>query len=201
MTLNELVTSGTLLSILIRFLINLVVLFILIRLIYYRFTKKEDYMFSFFIVGIIIFLIVSLLVTVNIKIGMALGLFAVFGILRFRTVNFTTKDMTYFFAVIGVSIINSQANVPPPVVGAIVINALIILTILILELYARRQTLTSFIITYNKIELLNPSMRKELLQDLSARTGFNIEKVCIRKMDIIKGNAELEVFFRDNNVH
>jgi hypothetical protein len=199
MALEPVISEGTLLSIIIRFFINLIVLFILIRLIYYRFTKKEDYLFSFFIVGIIIFLIVSLLVTVDIKIGMALGLFAVFGILRFRTVNFTTKDMTYFFAVIGVSIINSQANVPPPVIGAIVINSIILIATLVLEIFLQKKTMSSFLVTFNKTELLNPSMKNELLQELSNQTGQHIEKVCLRKIDIIKHNAELEVFFRDSN--
>jgi hypothetical protein len=200
MILTKIVTEGTLLSILIRFFVNLFVLFILIRLIYYRFTKKEEYVFSFFLVGIIIFLIVSLLVTVDIKIGMALGLFAVFGILRFRTINFTTKDMTYFFTVIGISIVNSQANVPPPVIGAIVVNSIIVLTALILEITLKRTALTSYIISFKKPELLLPSARTELLKELSAHTGHNIEKVVIRKFDITKGNAELEVFFRDNNL-
>ena len=200
MPLAKVVTEGTLISIIIRFFVNLFVLFILIRLIYYRFTKKEEYVFSFFLVGIIIFLIVSLLVTVDIKIGMALGLFAVFGILRFRTINFTTKDMTYFFTVIGISIVNSQANVPPPVIGAIVVNSIIVLTALILEITLKKAALISYIISFKKPELLLPSARTELLKELSAHTGHNIEKVKIRKFDITKGNAELEIFFRDTNL-
>lgn len=199
MVLSKVISEGTLLSIIIRFFVNLFVLFILIRLIYYKFTKKEEYVFSFFLVGIIIFLIVSLLVTVDIKIGMALGLFAVFGILRFRTINFTTKDMTYFFTVIGISIVNSQANVPPPVVGAIVVNSIIILTALILEISLKKQTLTSYIITFKKPELLLPSARAELIKELSAHTGLKIENVIIRKFDVTKGSAELEIFFRDHN--
>ncbi len=100
----------------IRFAINLLVIFILVGLIYYRFTGKKEYVFSFFLMGIIIFLLCALLQTVNIQLGMALGLFAIFSILRFRTVNFSAKEMTYIFVVIGVSVINSQANIPPPVI-------------------------------------------------------------------------------------
>ncbi len=200
MSLETLVLSNTLSGIMIRFSFNLIVLFILIRLIYYRFVKKEEYVFSFFLMGIIIFLLVSLLTTVNIQLGMALGLFAVFGILRFRTINYTAKDMTYIFTIIGISVINSQANIPPPVLGALVVNSIIIIIAIILELFLRKNALTRVIIRYNKLKYLDPDLRKELLKDLSAQTGLNIEKVIIRRINIGKGRAELEVFFKDNNV-
>jgi hypothetical protein len=138
MSLEELLLSNTLQGILIRFSFNLAVLFILIRLIYYRFVKKEEYVFSFFLMGTIIFLLVSLLTTVNIQLGMALGLFAVFGILRFRTVNYTAKDMTYIFTIIGISVINSQANIPPPILGGLIVNTIIIIIAIILELFLKK---------------------------------------------------------------
>jgi len=199
MSLETLAHEVTLLSIMIRFGINLVVLFILVKIVYYKFTKKEEFLFAFFVMGVVIFLICSLLGTVNIQIGVALGLFAIFGILRFRTVNFTTKDMTYFFAVIGVSIINSQANIPPPVIGAIAVNSVIVLSALFLELYLRNRRISSYMIKYNKPELLKPEARNELLRELSGHTGQKIEKVIIHEFDIMKGTAELEVFFRDSN--
>jgi hypothetical protein len=200
MSLTSLAQEDTLFSILIRFFGNLLVLFILIRLIYYRFTRKEELLFSFFQMGIIIFLICSLLETVNIQLGMALGLFAIFAILRFRTVNFTSKDMSYIFTVIGVSVINSQANVPPAVIGAIVVNSIIIITAYLLEIFLKKNFLTSIIIIYYKPQLLNPNLRTELLKDLSKRTGQKIEKVRIRKINIGKGNAEVEVFFKEKYV-
>jgi predicted membrane protein len=149
--------------------------------------------------GTIIFLLVSLLTTVNIQLGMALGLFAVFGILRFRTVNYTAKDMTYIFTVIGISVINSQANIPPPVVGGLVVNSIIILLAIILELFLKKNALTRVVVRYNKLKLLNPDLRNELLTDLTARTGLNIEKVRILRINIGKGRALLEVFFRDHS--
>jgi hypothetical protein len=200
MSLETLILSNSLQGIMIRFSFNLVVLFILIRLIYYGFVKKEEYVFSFFLMGTIIFLLVSLLTTVNIQLGMALGLFAVFGILRFRTVNYTAKDMTYIFTIIGISVINSQANIPPPVLGALAVNSIIIILAIILELFLKKNALTRVVIRYNKLKLLNPDLRKELLKDLSAHTGLNIEKVNIRRINIGKGRAELEVFFKDKNV-
>ena len=198
MSLETIALTNTLMSIMIRFFFNLLVLIILIRFIYYKFTRKAEYLFSFLLMGIIIFLLCSLLGTVDIHLGMALGLFAVFAILRFRTVNYTTKDMTYIFTVIGVSVINSQANIPPPVAGALIINSIIILAAFLLELFLRKNGLTPVLIVYNKPELLNPGVREELLKELSTQTGLKIEKVRVRKIDIGKGNAELEAFFREN---
>jgi hypothetical protein len=201
MSIDSLALENTLWSTLLRFIINLVVLFVLIRVIYYKYSKKEEYLFSFFLMGIIIFLICSLLKTVEIQMGMAIGLFAIFAILRFRTVNYSVKDMTYIFAVIGVSVINSQANLSPPIIGAIVINSVILITTFFLEIFVHRKALTSLIIIYDKPLLLTPNFRQDLLKDLSIHTGQNIEKVKIRKIDINRGNAEVEVFFKDNNIN
>jgi hypothetical protein len=198
MSFETIALTNTLLSIMIRFFFNLLVLIILIRFIYYKFTKKAEYLFSFILMGIIIFLLCSLLMTVDIHLGMALGLFAIFAILRFRTVNYTTKDMTYIFTVIGVSVINSQANIPPPVAGALVVNSIIIIAAFLLELFVRKNGLKTVLIVYNKPELLNPGFREELIKELSNQTGLNIDKIRIRKIDIGKGNAELEVYFREN---
>ena len=90
-------------GIMMRFVINLVFLFILIRVVYFRYEKKEKYLFSFFLMGIMIFFIGSMLKTVFMEIGMAVGLFAIFTILRFRTRNFSIKDMAYIFTTIAIS--------------------------------------------------------------------------------------------------
>jgi hypothetical protein len=195
---NSIVTEISLISIMMRFVLNMTVLFIIIRLIYYRTTKKEEYLFSFFILGIIIFLICAFLETVDIKLGMALGLFAVFSILRFRTVNYNVKDMTYTFAVIGVSVINSYANIPPPIIGAISTNLIVVLAVYLLENFLRKYGLNSMVVIYYKLELLNPKSKQDLLKDLSLQTGQNITKFTIRKIDIGKGHAEVEVYFKEN---
>jgi len=147
--------------------------------------------------GIIIFLLCSLLETVNIQLGMALGLFAVFAILRFRTVNYTTKDMTYVFTVIGISVINSQAFIPPPFLGALVINIIIIITAIILESFNKKNTHTQAFVVFNNLKLLDPLRKDELLKELTLQTGLNIEKITINKIDIAKGNAVLMINFRE----
>lgn len=184
-----------------RFIINSFVLFILIWVIYYRFSRKEEFLFSFSLMGTMIFFIVSLLETVDVKIGIALGLFALFAIIRFRTMNLSSKDMTYFFTTIGISIINSQASIPPPIIGAFITNSIIILIVYSLETYLKKRTYSSWIITYYNLNFLKPEHKKDLLEDLSQHTGQNVERISIKSMDMKKGNAEIEIFYidKDNN--
>lgn len=198
MFLESLVIEDTLWSIMVRFCVNFISLFILVRLIYYRYTKKPEYLFSFFLMGAVIFFICAILETVDIQLGMALGLFAIFAILRFRTVNYTVKDMTYIFAVIGISVINSQANLTPPVLGAIILNSIILLTAFVLELFLLKKMVKTYNIIYNKPELLKPEFEKDLIRDLSEYTGRDVVSVRIVKMDVGKCTSELEISYREN---
>jgi hypothetical protein len=125
-------------NILIRFLVNLTVLFILIRGIYYRHSKKKQNAFPLFLMGIMIFFMCILLKNVELSLGVGFGLFALFSILRFRTRNISTKDMSYFFAIIGISAINSLAQFYHNVRGPVLINSIILLSVLLLEISFRK---------------------------------------------------------------
>jgi hypothetical protein len=186
-------------DVLVRFAATLVVLFIVIRLIYYRYSRKDANTLSFFLMGIMIFLICILLKTVEIKLGVALGLFAIFAILRFRSKNLALRDMTYFFTVLGISVINAMATFYHPVRGQIIINAIIILSLLILEFFFHKKPkLSNCQLIYDKLELLDPEKKKDLLSDLSTRTGIKIEKARICKIDLTRGQAELRVFYKNS---
>jgi hypothetical protein len=149
--------------------------------------------------GIMIFLVCMLLKTVEVQLGMALGLFAIFAILRFRSRNLSLREMTYFFTVIGVSVINAMASFYNPVRGMILINSIIIISVLVLEIFFYRRAFSSATLIYNRLELLGPAKTEELLSDISERTGNKIEKVTIKKIDLIKNVAELEIFFRTSD--
>jgi hypothetical protein len=200
MSIIDLVLQNSLLGILLRFIVNTIVLFLLIWVVYFRYSRKEEFLFSFSLMGTMIFLIVSLLGTVDVKIGIALGLFALFAIIRFRTMNLSSKDMTYFFTTIGVSIINSQASIPPPILGAIITNSVIILTAYLLEVYLKKRTYSSCMVSYYNLNYLKPEFKKDLLEDLSQHTGQNVERILIKSMDIKKGNAEIEIYYRDKDL-
>jgi hypothetical protein len=186
-------------NVLIRFAVTLVVLFIVIRLVYYRYSRKDANALSFFLMGIMIFLVCILLKTVEIKLGVALGLFAIFAISRFRSRNLPLRDMSYFFTVLGISVINAMATFYHPVRGPVIINSIIILAVIILEYFFHKKSLfSSCKLVYDKLELLNPERKKELLSDLSTRAGIKIEKTRISKIDLTKGQAELEVFYKNS---
>ncbi|TFH37577.1 MAG: DUF4956 domain-containing protein, partial [Bacteroidia bacterium] len=172
-------------GLLLRFLLTLVVLIIIIRFIYYRYTRFRENAFSFIQMGIMIFLVCVLLKTVEIELGVALGLFAIFAILRFRSENLSPRNMVYLFTVIGVSVINSLATFYNPVRGPILINSIIILSLFLLEwIFNERRSgkrnLIEYgktVITYDRLELLDPQRSEELLTDVSSRTFNKIERV------------------------
>ncbi len=197
---------------LIRLAINLTALFIIIKLIYNRYSDKKGNLFSFFLMGTVIFMVCILLKDVELQMGMALGLFAVFSIIRYRTRNMAIKDMSYLFTVIGISAINALLDYPHPVRGTILVNSIIILTIFLLEIFFKKDgkkkkekghnksknndLWIKHRVVYDNLELLNPDKMDLLIKDISARTGINIEKVEICKIDLVKGNAELDASYR-----
>ena len=119
---------------LIRLAINIAVLFIIIKLLYNRYSNKKGNLFAFFLMGTMIFLLCIVLKDVELQMGMALGLFAIFSIIRYRTRNMTIKDMAYLFTVIGISALNALLDYPNPVRGTILVNLIVILTIFLLEI-------------------------------------------------------------------
>jgi hypothetical protein len=211
-------------GILLRLAIDVAVLYIIIWLIYSRFSKRKEFMFPMFLMGIMLFLICILLKKSEMQMGMALGLFAIFSIMRFRTENLVSKNMAYLFTVIGTSVINARFDFPHPVRGTILVNIIIILTLFILEVTLRKfniepdkiagkkaeiindkddedmKLFNKHKVLYDRLELLNPDKKDNLLKDISKRIGIKIEEIRIVKIDLVKGNAELDVFYKDKNL-
>jgi hypothetical protein len=182
-------------NVLLRLVINLIEQFVLIWLIYYKYSRNKSYLFSFFQMGMMIFLVCSLLKTVDIHFGVALGLFAIFGILRFRTENMPVKTMSYLFSIVGTSAINAMANFPNQVRGFILFNAIILLFTFLLEAFLKGTELNKHRLIYKNLELLSADKKQELLDDISTTIGKRINKVEIRSIDIPKGQADLEISF------
>ncbi len=195
-----------------RFIINLVFLFLLIRVVYYRYSKKPKYVFSYFLMGIVIFIIGSMLPIVfnsaMTQLGMAIGLFAIFTILRFRTRNLNIKDMAYIFTVIAISAVNSFEWVKFPALGIFIFNIIIILSAFILERLLVRKTkktkkikkagkekFSTHPIVYDKMEMLKPQNKEELLKDVVEITGLDIKKVKIKKVDYKNKVAIIDIFY------
>ncbi len=184
-------------GILLRFTINTIFLVILIRGVYYRYSKKEKFLFTFFLMGITVFFITSMLKSVFIEFGMAVGLFAIFAILRFRTRNFGLKDMAYIFTTIGISVINSLKLVGFPVLGVILFNIIIVVSAILLEEFARRNSTVTHTIIYEDLELLKSAKKQKVLKEISALTGKEVIRIRIRKIDFKEKIAEIDISYKD----
>lgn len=184
-------------GIIIRFFINLVFLFLLIRVIYFKYSKKEKFVFSFFLMGIMIFLLGSMMDTVFMTMGMGFTLFAVFAIIRFRTRNFSIKDMAYMFTVIGISLINALKTIGFPLLGVVIFNIMLVISALILEEFLVKNRSDSHTMIYDNLELLKPDKKKELFKDISGITGRIILRVRIQRIDAKKKVAVLNVSFKN----
>jgi hypothetical protein len=182
-----------------RFITNFITDFIIIRVLYYRSNRKPEFLFSFFLIGTLIFLICSSLELVKIQLGVALGLFAIFGIVRFRTRNMPIKEMTYIFVIIGLSAINALADFQILLRGIFVANGLVIILCAILENFQSKAALKKQRITYENIELLRPGRNKELIEDLNRITGLPIRKVEIRSIDYIRNLSVIDVYYKSQD--
>jgi hypothetical protein len=195
--MENLFHSQTIWGILIRFALNLISLLIIIQFLYFRYSKKEKFMFTFFLIGLIVFFICALLKDTGMGLGLGFGLFAIFSILRFRTRNFSVKDMAYIFTTIGISVINSMNMEEVPIVGYLIINFIIIISVFILEEHLKKNMFRKYSIFYDNLELLKPGSNHKLIKDLSTRTGLKILWVKIRNIDLKRNVAEVEVYFKD----
>lgn len=182
-------------NVLMRFVLTLVVFFILLWGIYYRINRRSEELFAFSLIGIIVFFICILLKTVEVQMGMTFGLFAIFALMSFRSKKLSLKTLAYFFAVIGISVINAMAVFHHPIRGSLLINSIIILVALLLEKY-NPQKLLKFELIYENFEVLARNDDKELMADIARITGKEIVKVEIAKVDLIKKQIELIVYFK-----
>ncbi len=183
-------------ELLVRFSFNFLAVFILVRYLYFPLARRKEYFFSFILVSTIVFLVTYSLVSIaDLSTGVAIGLFALFGILRFRTRQIPVKEMTYLFLVIGISVINAMLNDQTSYVELLFINMIILFVTWVAELFWQRNTENSKFINYEKIEFIRPDKRKELIADLKKRTGLNITDVEIGRINFMRDTVRIRIFF------
>ncbi|WP_273566817.1 DUF4956 domain-containing protein [Maribacter halichondriae] len=180
---------------LVRFLINLVFLTLIIRWLYYKNSKRKDYVFTYYMISFIVFFLCFTLKKYELDIGMALGLFAIFGIIRYRTDPIAIKEMTYLFVVIGVSVVNSLANKKMSYAEIIGANVIIVAAIAVIERVWLLKHEVSKEIVYEKIENIHPRNRTILKEDLEARTGLHINKITIGNIDFLRDTAIVTIYY------
>lgn len=191
-------TLEDILQLLIRFILTILVTSIIIRLFYYKKTKRNDWMFTFSAVSVSVFLLIFLLGSIKIQIGLALGIFAIFGIIRYRTEMVPIREMTYLFIIISISVINALA-IQFSYAETIITNIIFILSIWLFEVVSSKNQLNVKYILYDKIHLITPDKGQELISDLEKRTGLKIIKIDIGHIDFIRDSVMLNVYYKSDN--
>jgi hypothetical protein len=180
---------------LIRFGFNLLICWIIIQVFYYKKSGRRDYYFTFLLFSVTIFLLIFLLDNVKLQMGFALGLFAIFGMIRYRTETVPIREMTYLFEIIGISVINGLA-MTVSYTEIVVTNVLFLLVTWVLENNNVLKHTASKIILYDKIQNVVPEREKELIEDLKVRTGLEILKVEVGNIDFLRDVAYIKIFYK-----
>ena len=187
---------------LVRFIICVLVSWIIIDRLYYRKSKRRDFYFTFMLISIAIFFLVFFMIFVledmkgKAGIGLGIGLFGIFSIMRYRTDTMPVREMTYLFVIISLAVVNALASTMP-YVELIITNLLVILSIIVCEW--RLKTESVKLIQYDKIDLITPDKREELIADLTKRTGLDITRVEVGAIDMLRDMTVLRVHYRSTD--
>jgi hypothetical protein len=179
----------------IRLFINVLAIFLLVRVIYYPRHKNKDFLFTFFLFNCLNFLICFLLSATKIKVGFAFGLFAIFSIMRYRTVMVPVKEMGYFFVCVAIGIINALATVDDHYIVLTCCNIFILLLTLTLDRNVNLTHENVKEIKYERIDLIHPDKRALMIADLVERTGLPIHRVDIVTIDFLRDIAFVHAYY------
>lgn len=193
----DLFGNNTLLEFLMRFGLNLFIITVIVRFIYYPRHKNKDFLFTFFLFNTVNFIICYLLSDTKLKMGFAFGLFAIFSIIRYRTVTVPIREMGYFFVSVTIALINSLAVLEDPQTVSILVlsNFIIIGLILMLDRQLSLDHENYKEVNYERIDLIHPEKRAEMTDDIKRRTGLPIHRIEIIKVDFLRDVAKLHVFY------
>ncbi len=181
-------------ELLIRFLLNTAVIALIVRVFYYPKSKRRDYFVTFILISISVFLLIFLMGGVKLKVGFALGLFAIFGIIRYRTESVPIREMTYLFLIIAVSAINGLAT-SISYVELLATNLLFILSLWVCESHRWVKHVASKLVLYDNINLITPEKEPELIEDLKKRTGLDILRLEVGAIDFSKDTAMVKIYY------
>lgn len=186
----------------IRLLIDLIFIILLLKVVYIKVYKSKELVFTYFVFNVIIFTVSFLLNKIELSLGAAFGLFAVFGMLRYKTEEISINNMTYLFLFIAIGLICAVTKIKGTddtleylfLTG---INVAIFIIIYLLEnnVFFKRESVRS--ITYDKIDLIKSNNQAELINELKMRTGLNIQRIEVQKIDFLKDSAQIKIFYLD----
>lgn len=182
-------------KLLMRLGINFFFITIIVRYFYYKITKRKDYLFTYYLIGFIIFFICFSLKKLDIDTGMGMGLFAIFSIIRYRTSQIEIKEMTYLFIVIGLSVVNSLASNKISMTELLIVNLFMLGLTYCLEYVWLLKHETRKTIVFENIKLVHISKEKELKLELEKRTGISINRVEVGKINYLDDTALVRIFY------
>lgn len=190
----EIINPEDFTRLLVRFALNLLVIFIVVHFIYFKNSNRKDFYFSYFAISITIFTLCFLLESVNFEIGFAIGLFAIFGIIRYRTDPIPIKEMTYLFVIIGISVINGLSNKNVIHGELLFTNFIIVVTMGILEKIHLFKQEICLILTYENVKDIHILKKEELINDIQERTGVDVKRIEIKEINYRRKYAVIWVF-------
>jgi len=185
-------------ALVIRFGFNLISVFFIVVLLYARNSKRREFYFSYIAISVAVFVLVFLLESVKLELGFALGLFAIFGIIRYRTDAIPIKEMTYLFVIIAVAVINALSKDILGYFELTLVNLLLVGTLWLLEHILMMRQEDSLNIIYENIENIHEDRESELIADLESRTGIKIRRYRVDKVDLLRDVARITIFFYVN---
>lgn len=184
------------LKMIVLFLMNLIFISIIIRILYYKSTRNTEYLFTYYMVSIVLFFLCFTLRKFTLDVGMALGLFAIFGIIRYRTQTIEIREMTYLFVVIGVSVINALVNDQMSFLEILMVNITIVVSIAVIEKTVLSKGRSSERnIVYDILDNVKPENYEKLILDLRDKTGLEISRVSVQKVDLTNNVATLTLYY------
>jgi hypothetical protein len=198
---DEFIDTDHVTSLLIAFIINLIAIMIIVRWLYYPKCKRGEFFFTYILIAISTFMLIYVLGDVKLKAGIALGLFAMFSIIRYRTEQIAIREMTYLFTIIAVSAINGLTISELSIGEVIIINILFIAVIVICESKLLISHYSYKVIKYDNINLITPDKREELIADLEKRTGLKVIKVEVGAIDFLKDAAIVKMYYKSNEAN
>lgn len=191
----KLMDAEDFLTLLVRYLINFLIAFAVIQGIYRKVTDSKEFLFTFYIMNSLVFLICFIFDSAELSMGFAFGLFAIFGILRYRTTTIPAKDMTYLFMLIAIAVVNALAQKKISYAELLFANGVIIGVTALLEFTYLRIKEQSHAIEYERIDLITPNKRPEMLADLRNRTGVRYHRIEIERLDFLRDTARVKAYY------
>jgi len=204
------ILSVTFTDTLVRFFVCMLVNWLIVHFLYYKKSKRRDFYFTFIIISMAIFFLVYLMMGMDrgkATMGVGLGLFGIFSIMRYRTDSMPVREMTYLFVVVCLSVVHAMADslgvdsmgkmVGTPLIELLVIDIITFAVIMFFERFLK--VVASKIVQYDRIELIKPERRKELIADLEQRLGLKVIAVRVGAVDFLRDMAVLRVYYEGND--